>query len=127
MIHVSFIIQYSDTDFEKAFTKSWIDGLVYYYERFYNFDEKTEDEKRLVNEWSKRLQETTPTQYLIGCHLVAPKAAFMGEDIWIVDRIPQHSLQFQHIPCGRYAVLRREDRLWCGVCACAIPEEELRE
>lgn len=125
MIHVLFNTQYNDAVFEEATVSSWVHGLIYYYKRLYNFDEKTKDERTLVGQWLKRLQETMPENYRTGCHLAAPNAAFMGEDIWIVDGKPQHNLHFRHIPCNKYALLYRKNILWCGVCDRTPFDEEI--
>jgi hypothetical protein len=128
MMHVSWATRYDDAVFEKCMAESWLEGARYYYSRYYNFDEKSQEEWDLVHKWEQRVKDTTPEELRTGCHLILEDAGFMGEDVYILNGDIQHAIHCKHTVCGAYAVLfpSREIGQWCGKCNRAIPEEEVK-
>lgn len=115
-IHAHFTTAYSEEEFQAALKESWEKAALYYYTRFYNFDEKSPEEWRLVRAWEAQLSGSCPEAYKTGVHLVGDGAAFMGEDVYMIDGALQHTLHGDCARCGSYKLLSRNGRVWCAGC-----------
>jgi hypothetical protein len=107
----------------------WSSTAVYWYQLWYStMNEYTREERMHLESLREVLNGTIPTELRDGVHLLAPDAADMGEDIYVVDGDVTHTLHMQHKLCEKYSVLGRNvpnhevrmDRpthgLWCAEC-----------
>lgn len=118
MIHVSWNTRYRDEDFRKALAKSWRDGVLYFYSRWYNYDEHDDAEWALIKGWREQLQASKPEGYATGVHLIAEEHAFMGEDIFVVDGDFLHTGHCKCTACGKFQMVSRGEHpnMWCVPC-----------
>ena len=118
MIHVAWSTRYRDEDFQRALAQSWRAGALYFYARWYNFDEHSEEEWALIKGWREQLLKTMPDEYRTGVHLIAEEHAFMGEDIFVVDGDIQHTGHCKCTVCGGFQMVSRGEHpnMWCVPC-----------
>lgn len=125
-IHIQWATQYDDSVFRRLLAGDWTDAALYYYGRYYNFDEKSREVMDLVLEWRKALKESMPESFREGVHLLRKNAAFMGEDVYVVDGRVQHTIHVGHKECKTYSVVSRSDgSCWCATCSREVASEEL--
>lgn len=73
-------------------TTQWTDHAVGFYQFFYTYYEKTEEEYKWIEQAAAWLETNLPAEYRGRVVLLAPQAAFMGEDIYVVDGNITHSI-----------------------------------
>lgn len=118
MIHVTMTTEYYPLhQLHKDMTEEeWKVEAVRHYRMEYNFDEKTEQECRIVRKNWKALVEVMPEKLKTGVHLVGAEVAFMGENIWVVDGELDHDLHLLCGTCHKHGVLSRNSKVWCTNC-----------
>lgn len=126
MVHLQFQTRYDNEAFEACLREKWEAGAVYFYARWYNFDEKTSEQRALLGAWQAKLRETCPEKFKTGVHKVGSRAAFMGEDVLMVDGDLTHTLHAVCATCGGYSVVSRkgQDKLWCVDCAAHVEAKD---
>ena len=117
MIHLSGTPKVSEpVSLTNATTAEWTNAAVKWYQQVYNFCERSEkDSKKLEKQW-KNLVASMPMAYRTGIHLLAEQAAFMGEDIYLVDGKVQHPIHVECTSCQQYTLVYRKSKLYCITC-----------
>ena len=103
---------------------NWKEKAIDFYQEYYSFYSKTEEELTILLEREKVLIENCPEEFKEGVHLLGKRMAHCGEDIYIVDGDFVHTIHISHNKCKEY-VLRRKDAFWCVHCKEMVKQEEL--
>ena len=112
---------------EEEYLRVWTEIAVLFYHWDYNFEDRTKTERWFLRAFRKVLWLTTPAQYLKGVHLLAEEAAFMGEDIYVVDHYITHTCHGRHKECGKANMDVRNDgtrNIFCVTCNKIVPRDE---
>ncbi len=128
MIHIQWATQYDDSVFRRLIERDWTEAALYYYGRHYNFDEKSREESDLVRAWREALNSAIPESFREGVQLLRENAAFMGEDVYVVDGRIQHAIHVGHKACKSYSIFSRTGgSCWCAKCSREVASEELAD
>lgn len=128
MIHIHRATQYDDSVFRRLLASDWTDAALYYYSRHCNFDEKSMEESDLVRAWREALKSSMPESFREGVQLLRENAAFMGEDVYVVDGGIQHAIHVGHKVCKSYSIVSRTGgSCWCAKCSREVASEELAD
>jgi hypothetical protein len=87
------------------------------YEDYYNFEERTPEEREENKRRFAWLKEHAPEGRAEGVWLIAPGEGFMGEDVYCVDGQPTHAIHVRCSECGEPSLVGRARGLWCASCA----------
>jgi nitrite reductase/ring-hydroxylating ferredoxin subunit len=93
----------------------WDEKAVNWYNKIYNFREKTLPELKKLRREQEILSKEMPTEYRTGVHLIGKECAFMGEDIYVVDGDIQHTIHVE-CSCKRSGYLFRNGKFCCPIC-----------
>lgn len=93
----------------------WAPLAVEFYQMAYNYYDKDAEELGILKENESRLKNTMPERFKEGVHLLAERAAFMGENIYVIDGEFDHDM---HMVCGtcRGHIVHRQHQSWCVSC-----------
>jgi hypothetical protein len=87
----------TDLRVESPSKEKWLKIADIYYARNYNFDDKTKKQWQWLRGHHEWLRDNCPPELREGAHLLFDHHAFMGEDIYVVDRYIQHTM---HVYCA---------------------------
>jgi hypothetical protein len=104
--------------------EEWVQSAVSWYRFHYALCDRPERERARITKQLNWLTKNAPEGLGLGVHLLAPEAALMGEDIYIVDGAIQHTLHLCCEKCQKFSILRRREqrhanaewKFWCAYC-----------
>lgn len=107
--------------------QQWTEQALYLYGLFYNMEVSyTPAERRMLGERQAELKAQMPEQYKSGIHVLGPRAAYLGENVLVVDGRLDHPFHMDCPSCRTWGLVRRDERLfparppvsliWCVVC-----------
>jgi len=73
---------------------------------------------------TKLVREACPAGFQVGVHLLWPRAAHCGEDIYVVDGELDHNRWMYHRKCDKAALIERGGKLWCAGCMEPVERED---
>jgi hypothetical protein len=92
-----------------------------WYQCYYTFYDKTEEELAYLNAQKDWLKANTPDALQEGVHLLSREGGYCGEDVYVVDGLITHTIHLECGECREYALVHRRDgeqpALWCAHCA----------
>lgn len=102
--------------------KHWLATALLYYRNYYTNYDREPAQTQWLQSMRAVLKGTCPRRKRKGVHRLAKGKGLMGEDIYLVDGVFEHTMHVKHSVCDTYQLLHRGDHLWCAVCAKAIPK-----
>jgi hypothetical protein len=126
MIHMQMRTKFDQEGFDDALLKSWEDAVVHYAYRFWSAEERTRAESSRIDQWREYLESHIPKKYTQRACVIAQRAGWMGETIYLFDRkIRIQSLNY-HAECGKYDVISGTP-LFCFHCQKEITSKDLAQ
>lgn len=104
--------------------ESWECWADLYYSMAYSMYDKTPAERRWLRRLWKVLHKNLPKGWENSVTYLQFKGC-MGESVYCVDGVLDHTIHSYHETCRDDAVLRRGEGLWCAKCNCEVNHKEI--
>lgn len=118
-------------EFEGVAKTNWVEAALWFNSWDYNNNsDMTGAEMRFLHtEWGKVLQTHMPEKYRTGTHLIGPREAYCGEDVYVRNGVLCWTfLSLQHIPCGTHSLIHAtEEGIFCTRCDRPAPKTEIKD